>query len=333
MPICVSTRPRAESPKMKWHVSQWLRLLDSLVNDSGDSRCSLPRGCHRFKVMGSPPDRLFAGFSDAAAPVLCLAGRELRSTAKVKQGLFALLRTAGAPMALRSHVQVVSTSANSAVVFLPGEDPQLVERFASVAHVMAEDLLGEDPVLARESWTADKPFVVWRRESIFAVPSAYFQNRFGPGPAVLENEPAYRFARALWAIDRRERALRVLEVACASSTHSLDHFHLGELLSFQLGRTHEGIPHFRRSSELAPNESQPFTSLGIALSMIGDSAGAVAAFTRAAEAAPNSVEAWANLAQALSHTDNDAEFRRAVARAQALEPGEPITAELLRKAR
>jgi hypothetical protein len=41
--------------------------------------------------------RLFAGFADPRAPVVCFAGPETRSVVRVPRRLFALLRVARAP--------------------------------------------------------------------------------------------------------------------------------------------------------------------------------------------------------------------------------------------
>jgi Flp pilus assembly protein TadD len=125
----------------------------------------------------------------------------------------------------------------------------------------------------------------------------------------------------------------VLEVACASSSEPLDHFHLGELLAVELERPREGIPHLRRACELAPDNSQPFTSLGIALSMVGDWPGAVSGFESACTLAPHDVGAWANLAQGYSKLGDETGMIRAASRAQELESGEPISSALLSSAK
>jgi len=272
---------------------------------------------------------LFAGFDDPKAPVICFAGAETRSIVRVPRRLFALLRGARASLPLRNVVRVVSCSTGSAGIFVLDEEQAMVERFANVARAMAEDLLGEDPLLPQESWVAHRPFWGWASEKATPAPKAYLENRIGPGPAVLPDVPAHRLARALWSIDRRERAIQVLEVACASSSEVFDHFHLGELLAVELERPRDGIPHLRRACELAPEMSQPFTSLGIALSMVRDWSGAVNAFESACKLAPRDAGAWANLAQGYSNLGDEAGMKRAASRAQELEPGEPLSSALL----
>ncbi|WP_394821401.1 tetratricopeptide repeat protein [Pendulispora albinea] len=280
--------------------------------------------------MPAAPTSLYAGFFDEHTPVLCVAGPNMRDIVQTPRRLFALLRLSRATPPLREVVRVVSHSMGSAAIFSPRDSDASVTRFARLARAMGEDLLGEDPFQPAESWIARKPFLVFGKEDIHPVPKAYMENRFGVPP---EEQRPHRLARALWAIDRRARALRILETACATSTDALDHFHLGQLHAVELGDPKTGIPHLQRACELAPNVSQPFTSLGIASMSTGDYASARDAFRSATELAPSDAGAWANLAQTCALLGDHETMRRACARAQELEPGEPITAQLAAEAK
>jgi tetratricopeptide (TPR) repeat protein len=271
----------------------------------------------------------FVGFADPAEPVVGLVGRELRANDPAQ--LFAILDALEAPAPLRQHVMVASRSPGSAAVFVATRgDPKQIGMFSAMMQLAAEDLLGNEPA-------GDiKMFLLERPDQLTAAPAiagmgAYVAKRF-PHDRNWMTMPAHARARGLWAIGQRERAIVVLEAACASSSDALDHFHLGELLAVELKRPGDGVPHLRRAAELAPDQSQPFTSLAIALAMTGDVDGSIAAAVRATELAPHDARAWANLAQCYDAKHDTSRMREAAQRAQQLEPGEPLTKELLARA-
>jgi tetratricopeptide (TPR) repeat protein len=169
--------------------------------------------------------------------------------------------------------------------------------------------------------------LVFVKERIPPAPQAYIEGRFGADPS--KPTPAHRLARAFWAIDHRQRALEILERACVSSTDALDHFHFGLCLN-EADRAGAAVPCLRRACELAPDVADPFFELGLTLVQLGDYPGAVDAFERAAAAAPDDFGIWANLAQVYKLIGSEPAMRRAARRAQELEPGEPLTAALLR---
>jgi tetratricopeptide (TPR) repeat protein len=270
----------------------------------------------------------FVGFADPAEPVVGLVGRELRANDPAQ--LFAILDALEAPAPLRQHVVVASRSPGSAAVFVATRgDPEQIGRFSAMMQLAAEDLLGNQPGGDIQMFLLQRPAELTAAPEIAGM-GAYVARRF-PHDRNWVTLPAHARARGLWAIGEQERAIAVLEAACASSTDALDHFHLGELLAVELKRPGDGVPHLRRAAELAPDQSQPFTSLAITLAMIGDIDNAIVAAERATELAPTDARAWANLAQCYDVKHDIARMREAAQRAQQLEPGEPLTKALLER--
>ncbi len=271
----------------------------------------------------------FVGFADPAEPVLGLVGRDLRADDPAQ--LFAVLDAVEAPPQLREHVLVASRSACSAAVFVATRgDPQQIGMYSAMMQLAATDLLGEDPARDIQLSLQQRPTALAAAPTIAGM-GAYVAVRFPPDSNWVAM-PAHARARGLWKIGEQQRAIAVLEAACASSRDALDHFHLGELLAVELRRPADGVAHLRRAAELAPGQSQPFTSLAIALAMSGDVDGAVAAAERATELAPDDARAWANLAQCYDGKGDLARMREAAQRAQRLHPGEPLTKALLERA-
>src|SRR5690349_8918111 len=121
-------------------------------------------------VAAAPPTRLFANFADAKAPVLVLAGADMRALVHEPQRLFALLRSSrngaghATPDVHGKTVRVVSRSQASAAVLTVGDTPENAARFSRLARAIAEDLLGEDPELPEDSFLARRPLLVWRMD-------------------------------------------------------------------------------------------------------------------------------------------------------------------------
>jgi tetratricopeptide (TPR) repeat protein len=270
----------------------------------------------------------FVGFDHPQTPVCGFVGPELRPNDPGQ--LFALIDATGSPPPLRDRVIVASRSAHSAAIFAFGDEAGSIAMFSEMMQLAAEDIVG-DTAHEIELARYERPARLSPVASVKGLPEQYMALRFPTDARDWSTMPLNRRVRALWGIHERERAIALLEAGCRTSQDAVDHFHLGELLAIELNRPGDAIPHLRKATQLAPDRTEPFTTLSIALTMVGDAAGAIDAALTVTQRAPNDAAAWANLATAYESKGDVERMRAAAKRAQQLEPGEPLTAALLAK--
>ncbi len=75
---------------------------------------------------------------------------------------------------------------------------------------------------------------------------------------------------------------------------------------------------YRKALAINPKHPQSWTNLGIALALMGDTAGALEPFRRGCEADPTNADAWTNLARCYKALGKEAEAAGAIGKARKL---------------
>jgi len=221
-----------------------------------------PCVCSHASVSKSLP--VYAAmFLDAQRPVVLFAGEEVDVLEQNACRLFSTLDHLGAlakdkPFA---SVRLVSECTGTLVVATEEESEDVLRRFSHLGYMLHTDTSEQIPAARNVNKVVHRPLLLGEPIEAQGVPQAYLDGRFLPE----ENPEAYQQARAFWSIGRSDRAVKILREKCKTSKNSLDHYHLGCLLVFELKLFSEGMAALWRAKKLSPSSLVPLLALAIAL--------------------------------------------------------------------
>ena len=153
-----------------------------------------------------------------------------------------------------------------------------------------------------------------------SIPGDLFPGRFP------RDEPlrAKDHSRWLCALGRYEKACALIERHLQAHPDDGEaHFALGGVYSDLMKQPQRGVEHLRRAAELAPDRTEVWNKLGMALTKVDRDDEACAAFLRAGELAKD-FSPWMNLASAQLRMGRMADAQAAAHRARELGEKEPL---------
>ncbi|MCL2013348.1 MAG: hypothetical protein FWG75_11245 [Cystobacterineae bacterium] len=277
-----------------------------------------------------------AMFLDSPKPVVLFAGEEVEVLEQNACRLFSTLDhlgvlAEGQPFA---SVRLVSECTGTLIVATEEENEEALRRFSHWGYRLHVDTSEQIPQARNVDKVVRRPLLLGEPVAALDVPRAYF-GRFLPE----EYPEAYQQARAFCAIGRSDKAIKILTEKCRTSLNSLDHYHLGCLLFFELKLFSEGMKFLGQARSLAPNSMAPLLAIAIAFVLQDKPEEAQPLLEeiewRAQENERNSgegnAEIWLHLAKLYHNSYRPKKARKAILRALACEPYDKEARSLLHK--
>lgn len=280
-----------------------------------------------------PDDLVWGGFHEPgpiARPLVILVGVGAQALADDLPQLSSVLDRIGVR---ERRLQVHSRHAEALLLHVADEPAGSIAWHYGVARGIVADLWETETATDRREGTIMPLMRSWWRALIpgmTKLPPVARGLRPLPGELLSHRFPrdeplrAVDHSRWLCAFGRYEKACALIERHLQAHPDDGEaHYSLGGVYTDLMKQPQRGVEHFRRAAELAPDRTEVFNALGVALLKVDRDDEACAAFLKAGEL-DDDFSPWMNLASTQLRRGRMADARTAAQRARELDGDEPL---------